>query len=73
METAAVCVICKTPCILECGKCFVVLQYLGQKHNCPDTDDGYFDELESNLPLCEDCEHLDIRAELLNPGKSKSK
>jgi hypothetical protein len=58
----------KRPCnnipLIECGKCFSILRFLGQKHDCPDSDDGFFDDDEgSTLECCQECEEALIKQE----------
>ena len=38
---------------IECGKCYSVLNYLGENHNCPDDDEGFYEE----WVLCLVCEN----------------
>ena len=51
----ATCTICSNPCFIECGKCFVVISYFGEKHDCPDDDEGFYDMYEGSLLLCQEC------------------
>ena len=51
----ATCAICSNPCFIECGKCFVVISSLGEKHDCPDDDEGFYDMYEGSLLLCHRC------------------
>ena len=50
-----VCQACQHPCYLECRKCFAILRYCGEKHNCPDPDEICLKEDSSNQ-LCDTCE-----------------
>ena len=43
---------CGKACYVECGKCFAVLDKQGQSHNCQDSSDKGFNELE----LCYECQ-----------------
>ena len=61
-EDAGICYQCNAPCYLECGKCFCLLRYLGEKHACFDPDEGFFEQETSNLPLCDACEKKYLRA-----------
>ena len=49
------CYFCKKMCLIECGKCFCVLSIFGEKHNCPELDEGFFDDEEGSLILCISC------------------
>lgn len=49
------CGMCDVPCDIECGKCFAVLQTYGQKHKCPDSDEGFYEVYEGSLLLCSVC------------------
>lgn len=55
----ASCCECSKPCLIECGKCYSVLEYLGQKHNCPDNDEGFFDENDGSSSICPECEECE--------------
>ena len=57
-EIAGTCYRCNAPCYLECGKCNSLLRYLGEKHDCFDPDEGFFEQETSNLPLCDACENV---------------
>ena len=50
MPKAGKCFVCKALCWLECSKCYCVRTYLGQKHNCPNPDEGIA------VSLCSKCE-----------------
>jgi hypothetical protein len=45
--------------MIKCGKCFSILTYFGQKHNCPAIDEGFFDELDGSIIICQDCEQYE--------------
>ena len=49
---------CSKPCFIECGKCFVVISYFGEKHGCPDDDESFYDVCEGSMLLCQKCEDL---------------
>ena len=44
------CACCSQQCLIECGKwkCFAVLSYLGEKHNCSYSDEGFYDDDEGS-------------------------
>ncbi|MEW8548692.1 MAG: hypothetical protein AB2693_34760, partial [Candidatus Thiodiazotropha sp.] len=49
------CYYCHLPCVAKCGHCSAALMYLGQKHNCPDPDEGFYDDDDFDIQLCESC------------------
>ena len=55
MEKHGHCFSCSKVIYIECGKCYAILMYLGQKHNCPDIDDGFFDDCDESVQLCDTC------------------
>ena len=60
------CPICKQICAVECGKCWSVLDHLGQEHNCPEPDEGFYDSHEGCTIVCEWC---DIELIPLDPAE----
>ena len=52
----ACCYYCKISCVVQCGHCFAALMYLGQKHNCPDPDEGFFDDNDFDIQVCSICD-----------------
>lgn len=59
------CSCCGSPCYIECGKCFAVLTRIGEKHNCPDEDDGFFDDDDGSCLLCGECETDDEQTDTM--------
>lgn len=49
------CGVCDASCDIECGKCFALLQTYGQKHNCPDSDEGFYEDYEGSILVCSVC------------------
>ena len=49
--------VCSQSCLIACGKCFVVLSYVGEKHSCPDRDEGFYGG--GSKLLCDFCEEID--------------
>ena len=56
---AARCFYCHQKCEIECGHCAAVLHSFGQKHNCPDPDEGFFDDNDFDIQICESCSETD--------------
>ena len=52
----AECYYCKVPCVVQCGHCNSASTYLGQKHNCPDPDKGFFDDNDFDIQICGQCD-----------------
>lgn len=50
------CYYCKRRCIVKCGHCSAGLMFFGQKHCCPDPDDGFFDDNDFDVQLCSLCD-----------------
>ena len=57
------CHYCNIPCVIKCGHCCTALMFLGQKHDCPDPDEGFFDDNDFDIQLCGRC---DQESECLN-------
>ena len=55
-SSKARCYYCKISCVVQCGHCFAALMYLGQKHNCPDPDEGFFDDNDFDIQVCSICD-----------------
>lgn len=51
----AKCARCRQDCFIQCGKCCCILNYFGQKHDCPNDDEGFFDDNEGSVIVCDDC------------------
>ena len=50
------CYYCKIACVVQCGHCCAALMYLGQKHNCPDPDNGFFDDNDFDSQIYSICD-----------------
>ena len=58
------CHYCNIPCVIKCGHCCATLMFLGQKHDCPDPDEGcFFYDNDFDIQLCGRC---DQESECLN-------
>ena len=56
MDKNVKCNICSTPWYIKCGKCFTILTYFGQDHGCPDIDEGFFDDCDGSMTICDHCQ-----------------
>ncbi len=58
MEKNVVCNTCGVAWYIKCGKCGSILEYFGQKHGCPNNDEGFFDDCDDSVTICNNCEKL---------------
>ena len=50
------CFFCRKHCFIECGKCYAILRYLGEKHHCPNPDEGFYDQDDGDVLRCVYCD-----------------
>ena len=52
VENAGKCIECNNPCYIESGKCYALSCVEGETHNCPDDDEGLY---EQDIMCCDRC------------------
>jgi hypothetical protein len=51
------CIYCNARCFIECSKCYAILTYHGEWHNCPDGD--YNNDNHHDFEKCDECYNND--------------
>lgn len=50
------CIKCKEPCYIECSKCYCILLFHDQLHNCPVPASNNNDDSLPPVEICDSCE-----------------
>ena len=45
---------CLKPCSIQCRHCCAILTFFGQKHQSPVVDEGFYDDDDIDIQVCED-------------------